>query len=534
MSVFKEINKADGSGVTQFFRLSSEKQTVETHDYGDFYNFKGSVASESDLPTTKLEVGDAYFIEDEEKTVFWDGTQWLKIDAHVLNYNYNDASNKPLINGHILQGDKTAADLELQPAGDYLTEIPSEYITEGELEDYDYATKAYVIEQVNNAEHFHREIVTGLPVVGKDNIIYMVKKEGATGEDIYDEYMWVGTRYEHIGSTATDLTNYYKKGEVDSLLEGKVSTRNGFDLSSNDYTTAEKTKLASLENYDDSDIWSAVNVLHNYDDTELRQDITALETAENTLKEDVVELQDKIEDKIEYIRLVKAGDTWTWMDVKGDIISFTQVRDALGLENTFLIIEDIENDGKMIPARYDIDEEVIHVWYTDISGENYEIYLSAETKRLDGLGIQPHYLPHANTLPESGKPGDMISIGSDRTWYVWEDNSWVIIDKGGSVDLSNYLAKDNTTGYAPTGNYNPATKKYVDDSVAAIHIPTKTSQLTNDSNYVTKTSNDLTYYYTKSNTYTKAEVNALVAGGGGSDISISVNGDTLVITTGGE
>lgn len=514
MSVFKEINKADGSGVTQFFRLSSEKQTVETHDYGDFYNFKGSVTSESDLPTTKLEVGDAYFIEDEEKTVFWDGTQWLKIDAHVLNYNYNDASNKPLINGHILQGDKTAADLELQPSGNYLTEIPSEYITEGELEDYDYATKAYVIEQVNNAEHFHREIVTGLPVVGKDNIIYMVKKEGATGEDIYDEYMWVGTRYEHIGSTATDLTNYYKKGEVDSLLEGKVSTRNGFDLSSNDYTTAEKTKLASLENYNDSAIWGAVNVLHNYDDTELRQDITALETAENTLKKDVVELQDKIEDKIEYIRLVKAGDTWTWMDVKGDIISFTQVRDALGLENTFLIIEDIENDGKMIPARYDIDEEVIHVWYTDISGENYEIYLSAETKRLDGLGIQPHYLPHANTLPESGKPGDMISIGSDRTWYVWEDNSWVIIDKGGSVDLSNYLAKDNTTGYAPTGNYNPATKKYVDDSVAAIHIPTKTSQLTNDSNYVTKTSNDLTYYYTKSNTYTKAEVNALIAGGG--------------------
>ena len=184
MSVFKEINKADGSGVTQFFRLSSENQTVETHDYGDFYNFKGSVASESDLPTTKLEVGDAYFIEDEEKTVFWNGTQWLKIDTHVLNYNYNDASNKPLINGHVLQGDKTAADLELQPAGNYLTEIPSEYITEGELEDYDYATKAYVIEQVNNAEHFHREIVTGLPVVGKDNIIYMVKKEAAKGEDI--------------------------------------------------------------------------------------------------------------------------------------------------------------------------------------------------------------------------------------------------------------------------------------------------------------------------------------------------------------
>ena len=32
-----------------------------------------------------------------------------------------------------------------------------------------------------------------------------------------------------------------------------------------------------------------------------------------------------------------------------------------------------------------------------------------------------------------------------------------------SVDLSNYLSKDNTTAYTPTGDYNPATKKYVDD-----------------------------------------------------------------------
>ena len=87
MSVFKEINKADGSGVTQFFRLSTEKQTVETNDYGDFYNFKGGVASRKDLPTTKLETGDAYFIEDEEKTVFWDGTAWREINAYVLNYN---------------------------------------------------------------------------------------------------------------------------------------------------------------------------------------------------------------------------------------------------------------------------------------------------------------------------------------------------------------------------------------------------------------------------------------------------------------
>ena len=33
--------------------------------------------------------------------------------------------------------------------------------------------------------------------------------------------------------------------------------------------------------------------------------------------------------------------------------------------------------------------------------------------------------------------------------------------------LSNYLAKNNTTSFTPSGDYNPATKKYVDDTAAA-------------------------------------------------------------------
>ena len=42
-------------------------------------------------------------------------------------------------------------------------------------------------------------------------------------------------------------------------------------------------------------------------------------------------------------------------------------------------------------------------------------------------------------------------------------------------------------------------------------IPTKTSDLTNDSNFITKAVNDLTNYYLKSETYTKQEVNQLIA-----------------------
>lgn len=35
-----------------------------------------------------------------------------------------------------------------------------------------------------------------------------------------------------------------------------------------------------------------------------------------------------------------------------------------------------------------------------------------------------------------------------------------------SIDPDNYLAKDNTTEYTPTADYNPATKKYIDDNIS--------------------------------------------------------------------
>ena len=67
----------------------------------------------------------------------------------------------------------------------------------------------------------------------------------------------------------------------------------------------------------------------------------------------------------------------------------------------------------------------------------------------------------------------------------------------------------------PTNNKDAATKEYV-DSV----IPTKTSDLTNDSGFVTSTVNNLTNYYTKTDTYTKTEVNNLIGSISSLDIEV--------------
>ena len=56
---------------------------------------------------------------------------------------------------------------------------------------------------------------------------------------------------------------------------------------------------------------------------------------------------------------------------------------------------------------------------------------------------------------------DLYYSDTPLTWVAWW-KEWIKIWET-SADLSNYLAKDNTTSYTPSWDYNPATKKYVDD-----------------------------------------------------------------------
>lgn len=60
------------------------------------------------------------------------------------------------------------------------------------------------------------------------------------------------------GSLSSTSTNPVRNSTVKIALDTKVNKVNGKGLSTNDYTTAEKTKLASLENYDDSDVRSLI------------------------------------------------------------------------------------------------------------------------------------------------------------------------------------------------------------------------------------------------------------------------------------
>nr|DAU49365.1 MAG TPA: Head fiber protein [Caudoviricetes sp.] len=108
-------------------------------------------------------------------------------------------------------------------------------------------------------------VVTELPAKGNPNTIYMVPNKSSRANDVYDEYIWMVTTektgWEFLGNkhVEVDLTGYYNKTQVDKAIKDsearstaaialKVDKVDGKQLSTNDYTTAEKQEVAKIAN----------------------------------------------------------------------------------------------------------------------------------------------------------------------------------------------------------------------------------------------------------------------------------------------
>lgn len=96
----------------------------------------------------------------------------------------------------------------------------------------------------------------------------------------------------------SELIDYYKKSETDQLLNNKVDKEDGKILSSNDYTTLEKEKLATLENYDDTDIRTHITASEQaIIDIQTSIGNTPLATTEQSLTGAIVEIKNACDTK---------------------------------------------------------------------------------------------------------------------------------------------------------------------------------------------------------------------------------------------
>ena len=58
---------------------------------------------------------------------------------------------------------------------------------------------------------------------GEENIFYFLPKEAGKPQNGYDEYIYFNNKWELMGGTDIDLSNYYTKTEIDSMI-GDIGT----------------------------------------------------------------------------------------------------------------------------------------------------------------------------------------------------------------------------------------------------------------------------------------------------------------------
>lgn len=103
--------------------------------------------------------------------------------------------------------------------------------------DKNYVDITKVNELILQASGLKKEVHDTLPAQGKDNVLYLIKDSKGKENNIYLEYLWVDNKFELIGSTDVDLSQYVKKDELESKLDKSQL--------SDDIQTDDNNKVAS-------------------------------------------------------------------------------------------------------------------------------------------------------------------------------------------------------------------------------------------------------------------------------------------------
>lgn len=144
------------------------------------------------------------------------------------------------------------------------------------------------------------------------------------------------------------------------------------------------------------------------------------------------------------------------------------------------VVIGVVNDGKsasikLASSYWDTREERVYFYSIDGFDGWKSVYVGASSRGYDATRYQSD-VPTLTVDDLEANAGCVIVVSSTGGSYQ--------LKKLTAEDV-NALAKDNTTEYTPTGDYNPATKKYVDDAVSGVSAATPRQQMQNTDTTVT-------------------------------------------------
>lgn len=87
-----------------------------------------------------------------------------------------------------------------------------------------------IAEAVSGIQGFDAQVVASLPETGKKGILYLVANSGS-GQNSYDEYLWITDKYEKLGTRDIDLSKYALKSEIPTSIS-QLANDSGFQTAS--------------------------------------------------------------------------------------------------------------------------------------------------------------------------------------------------------------------------------------------------------------------------------------------------------------
>ena len=93
------------------------------------------------------------------------------------------------------------------------------------------AVSQEIAQAVSGIKSFEAQVVEQLPESGKNGILYLVKNSGS-GNNTYDEFLWVVDKFEMLGTRQIDLSGYALKTEIPKNVS-QLANDSGFQTATN-------------------------------------------------------------------------------------------------------------------------------------------------------------------------------------------------------------------------------------------------------------------------------------------------------------
>lgn len=170
----------------------------------DASSVKQEVQIVESLPATGQEQGVLYINSTDKTGSIYNGTEYVQVFEHVDNISTTVSDVETLKGDSTVEGsvdNKIATALK-----DYST-----------TED----AKKEIAAEIAAAGHITRTVVDALPTSDIDaSTIYMVKNADAAddSDQHYEEWMYINDKWEKIGDSAVDLSNYATKDDVTTAI----------------------------------------------------------------------------------------------------------------------------------------------------------------------------------------------------------------------------------------------------------------------------------------------------------------------------